>query len=55
MGSDIASGLKPKAFTRIFDCAFKPFKGERSLNYMAHLRIDGCGAAIFEWRDFEKR
>jgi ribonucleoside-diphosphate reductase alpha chain len=23
----------------IFDCAFKPFKGERSLNYMAHLRM----------------
>ncbi|PYI54134.1 MAG: vitamin B12-dependent ribonucleotide reductase [Verrucomicrobia bacterium] len=22
-----------------FDCAFKPFKGERSLNYMAHLRM----------------
>ncbi len=23
----------------IFDCAFKPFKGERALNYMAHLKM----------------
>src|SRR5207245_1114521 len=37
-GSTILSGLKPEHLS-IFDCAFKPFKGERSLNYMAHLRI----------------
>src|SRR6516162_6425205 len=37
-GTTIASGLKPDHLT-IFDCAFKPFKGERSLNYMAHLRM----------------
>src|SRR5438105_2136658 len=37
-GSTIASGLKSKHLP-IFDCAFKPFKGERSLNYMAHLRM----------------
>jgi ribonucleoside-diphosphate reductase alpha chain len=37
-GSTITSGLKPKHLS-IFDCAFKPFKGERSLNYMAHLRM----------------
>jgi ribonucleoside-diphosphate reductase alpha chain len=37
-GSTISSGLKPEHLT-IFDCAFKPFKGERSLNYMAHLRM----------------
>src|SRR5213082_1044577 len=37
-GSTIASGLKP-VHLPIFDCAFKPFKGERSLNYMAHLRM----------------
>src|SRR5207237_6909310 len=36
--STIASGLKPEQLP-IFDCAFKPFKGERSLNYMAHLRM----------------
>src|SRR6202162_5727250 len=37
-GTRIFSGLKPKHLP-IFDCAFKPFKGERSLNYMAHLRM----------------
>ena len=37
-GSTISSGLKPEHLS-VFDCAFKPFKGERSLNYMAHLRM----------------
>src|ERR1700682_174909 len=37
-GSTIFSGLKPEHLS-IFDCAFKPFKGERTLNYMAHLRM----------------
>jgi ribonucleoside-diphosphate reductase alpha chain len=37
-GSDISSGLKPEHLP-IFDCAFKPFKGERALNYMAHLKM----------------
>jgi ribonucleoside-diphosphate reductase alpha chain len=37
-GSTISSGLKPEHLS-IFDCAFKPFKGERSLNYLAHLRM----------------
>ncbi|HXM73744.1 MAG TPA: vitamin B12-dependent ribonucleotide reductase, partial [Chthoniobacterales bacterium] len=37
-GSTNSSGLKPEHLS-IFDCAFKPFKGERSLNYMAHLRM----------------
>jgi ribonucleoside-diphosphate reductase alpha chain len=37
-GSTISSGLKPEHLS-IFDCAFKPFKGVRSLNYMAHLRM----------------
>src|SRR6266536_26313 len=37
-GSTISSGLKPEHLS-IFDCAFKPFKGARSLNYMAHLRM----------------
>ncbi|HYY13076.1 MAG TPA: vitamin B12-dependent ribonucleotide reductase, partial [Chthoniobacterales bacterium] len=32
------SGLKPDHLP-IFDCAFKPFKGERSLHYMAHLKM----------------
>src|SRR2546430_15865638 len=37
-GSTISSGLKPEHLP-IFDCALKPFKGERSLNYMAHPRM----------------
>jgi ribonucleoside-diphosphate reductase alpha chain len=37
-GSKISSGLKPEHLA-IFDCAFKPFKGERSLHYMAHLKM----------------
>ena len=37
-GSVISSGLKPEHLA-IFDCAFKPFKGQRSLGYMAHLRM----------------
>ncbi|MBA2242509.1 MAG: vitamin B12-dependent ribonucleotide reductase, partial [Chthoniobacterales bacterium] len=34
----IRSGLKPEHLS-IFDCAFKAFKGERSLGYMGHLRM----------------
>jgi ribonucleoside-diphosphate reductase alpha chain len=37
-GSKISCGLKPEHLP-IFDCAFKPFKGERALNYMAHLKM----------------
>jgi ribonucleoside-diphosphate reductase alpha chain len=37
-GSTISSGLKPEHIA-IFDCAFKAHKGERSLGYMAHLRM----------------
>jgi ribonucleoside-diphosphate reductase alpha chain len=37
-GSIISSGLNPEHLP-IFDCAFKPFKGERSLHYVAHLRM----------------
>ena len=37
-GSIISSGLKPEHLT-VFDCAFKAYKGERSLGYMAHLRM----------------
>jgi ribonucleoside-diphosphate reductase alpha chain len=34
----IASGLKPEHLP-VFDCAFKPFKGKRSLHYLGHLRM----------------
>jgi ribonucleoside-diphosphate reductase alpha chain len=37
-GSKISSGLRPEHLP-IFDCAFKPFKGERALNYIAHLKM----------------
>jgi ribonucleoside-diphosphate reductase alpha chain len=37
-GSNISSGLKPEHLP-IFDCAFKPCKGERSLGYIGHLRM----------------
>ncbi len=37
-GSTISSGLKPEHLP-IFDCAFKPFKGQRSLHYNAHLHM----------------
>lgn len=32
------SGLNPQHL-EIFDCAFKPFRGKRSIPYMAHLRM----------------
>ena len=34
----IKSGLKAEDLP-VFDCAFKPFKGERSLHYLGHLRM----------------
>ncbi|MBX3731252.1 MAG: vitamin B12-dependent ribonucleotide reductase [Verrucomicrobiae bacterium] len=37
-GAVIASGLKPEHLT-IFDCAFKPHKGHRSIHYRAHLSM----------------
>jgi ribonucleoside-diphosphate reductase alpha chain len=37
-GTKISSGLKPDHLP-IFDCAFKPFKGERALHYLAHLKM----------------
>ena len=33
-----ASGLKP-AHLPVFDCAFKPHRGERSIHYLAHLKM----------------
>jgi len=37
-GSTVASGLKP-AHLPVFDCAFKPFRGQRSIGYLAHLQM----------------
>ncbi|HTV75557.1 MAG TPA: hypothetical protein VMD57_01060, partial [Candidatus Baltobacteraceae bacterium] len=37
-GTTISSGLKPEHLP-VFDCAFKPFKGKRSIGYLAHLKM----------------
>lgn len=34
----VRSGLKPEHLP-VFDCAFKPFRGQRSIRYLAHLRM----------------
>src|SRR4029079_10165358 len=37
-GTTIPSGLKPEDLP-VFDCAFKPMRGERSLHYRGHIRM----------------
>ncbi len=37
-GEKVASGLKP-AHLHVFDCAFKPARGARSLHYRGHIRM----------------
>jgi len=37
-GQAVASGLKPEHLP-IFDCAFKPARGKRSIGYLAHLKM----------------
>ncbi len=37
-GTVLRSGLKP-AHLPVFDCAFKPFRGQRSIGYRAHLQM----------------
>jgi ribonucleoside-diphosphate reductase alpha chain len=37
-GQTISSGLKPEHLP-VFDCAFKPAKGKRSIGYLAHLKM----------------
>ena len=37
-GDVIASGLKPEHLP-VFDCAFKPHRGQRSLGYLGHIRM----------------
>ena len=36
-----APGLKPEHLS-VFDCAFKPINGERSIHYMGHVRMMGA-------------
>jgi ABC-type transport system substrate-binding protein len=40
-GKDVRSGLKPEHLP-VFDCAFKPYRGKRSISYLAHLRMMGA-------------
>ncbi len=40
-GTTIPSGLKPEHMA-VFDCAFKAYKGKRSIHYMAHLKMMGA-------------
>ncbi|MBE2179237.1 MAG: vitamin B12-dependent ribonucleotide reductase [Chthoniobacterales bacterium] len=37
-GETVRSGLRPE-HVGVFDCAFKPMRGQRSLNYHAHIRM----------------
>jgi ribonucleoside-diphosphate reductase alpha chain len=37
-GEKIASGLKAEHLP-VFDCAFKPYRGKRSIHYLAHLKM----------------
>jgi len=37
-GVTLASGLKPEHLP-VFDCAFKPHQGQRSIGYLAHLKM----------------
>ncbi|HEY5911878.1 MAG TPA: vitamin B12-dependent ribonucleotide reductase [Verrucomicrobiae bacterium] len=40
-GQTVRSGLRPEHLP-VFDCAFKPFRGKRSIHYLAHLRMMGA-------------
>ncbi len=40
-GATLCSGLKP-AHLPVFDCAFKAWRGKRSISYMAHLKMMGA-------------
>ncbi|HLP77812.1 MAG TPA: vitamin B12-dependent ribonucleotide reductase, partial [Candidatus Paceibacterota bacterium] len=40
-GATISSGLKHEHLS-VFDCAFKAYKGKRSIHYLAHLKMMGA-------------
>ncbi|HSU55676.1 MAG TPA: vitamin B12-dependent ribonucleotide reductase, partial [Candidatus Dormibacteraeota bacterium] len=40
-GKTVRSGLKPEHLP-VFDCAFKPYRGARSIHYLAHLKMMGA-------------
>ena len=37
-GQTVCSGLQPEHLP-VFDCAFKPYRGRRSIHYLAHLKM----------------
>jgi len=37
----LPAGSSPSTW-RSFDCAFKPYKGKRSISYLAHLKMMGA-------------
>jgi ribonucleoside-diphosphate reductase alpha chain len=40
-GATVRSGLQAEHLP-VFDCAFKPYRGQRSISYMAHLKMMGA-------------
>ncbi|MBU6400835.1 MAG: vitamin B12-dependent ribonucleotide reductase [Verrucomicrobia bacterium] len=40
-GQTVRSGLKPEHLP-VFDCAFKAYRGKRSISYLAHLKMMGA-------------
>jgi len=52
-GGVVQSGLKPEHLP-IFDCAFKPYRGKRSIESLAHLH-DGSGSTVHQRGDFQDR
>ena len=49
-----APHLKPQHLP-VFDCAFKPANGERSIHYMGHVRMMGADPAVHQRRDQQDR
>ena len=49
-----APGLKPEHLP-VFDCAFKPVNGERSIHYMGHVRMMGAIQPFISRRDQQDR
>ncbi len=51
-GATIQSGLKAEHLP-VFDCAFKPHQGKRSIGYLAHLKMMGAAQPFISGRDFQ--
>ena len=51
-GQTMASGLKPEHLP-VFDCAFRAYRGKRSIQYLAHLEDDGRRPAVHQRRHLQ--